>query len=106
MATWKSDKSFETILDETVRLGEYRGYPLWSIRKRVAVDEFIRQETLKADLEKVLEKLGIPMPEQLPQMKSKMRKDRRPAREILSDAQKEIVYRFCKREFRILGYKP
>jgi hypothetical protein len=101
----KRDEPFDAFLDRTVHKGDYCGFPLWSIRDRVAVDDFIRQETLVSDLKRVMAKLGIPMPNEIPEMKSRTRDDRRPAHEILSDAQKEVVYEHCKREFEILGYE-
>ncbi len=92
-------------IDNVVRKGDYPGFPRWSIDGEVAMDEFIRQETLYADLVRVGERLGISVPAELPQMKSKSRVDRRPAREILTGEQKQIVYERCQREFEILGYE-
>jgi hypothetical protein len=101
----KLEEPFEDFLDRTVRQGGYRGFPLWSIKGKPVVDDIIRQETLVADLERVTDRLGIPMPTELPEMKRRTRADRRPAREILSDEQKEIVYEHCAQEFEILGYE-
>jgi hypothetical protein len=92
-------------LDRIVREGDYPGFPRWSIGGKVAVDDFIRQENLKADLDRVGARLGIPIPDELPQMKTRTRTDRRPAREILTDAQKAIVYERCAKEFELLGYE-
>lgn len=97
-------QDFDAFLDQVVRSGSYAGFPIWSIDGKVAVDEFIRQENLKADLDRVGAKLGIEIPEILPMMKSRTRTDRRPASEILSEEQKQIVYETCKDEFEILGY--
>lgn len=97
--------SFSKFLDRTVRKGGYAGFPIWSIDGEVAVDDFIRQETLVPDLERVTKRLGIPMPTELPEMKTRTRADKRPAREILTDEQKDTVYEHCKREFEILGYE-
>jgi hypothetical protein len=101
----RHDEPFEVFLDRTVLKGDYSGFPLWSIRGKVAVDDFVRQESLVTDLERVTGRLEIPMPKELPEMKSRTRSDKRPAGEILSDAQKDIVYKTCKREFEILGYE-
>jgi len=35
-----------------------------------------------------------------------VRTDRRPARDILTKAQKETIYETCKPEFDLLGYEP
>ncbi len=98
-------KEFPAFLDDVVRRGEYAGFPRWSIDGKVVIDEFIRQENLKADLDRVGALLGISIPALLPQFKSKSRIDHRPASEILNDAQKLIVYEHCREEFDILGYE-
>jgi hypothetical protein len=98
--------SFDRLLDEVVRNGGYSGFNRWSIDGEPAVDDFIRQENLKADLARIGERLGIAIPGELPQLKGSARKDRRPAREILTQEQKRIVYEHCRREFEILGYSP
>ncbi|HVV65241.1 MAG TPA: hypothetical protein VHC42_07215 [Rhizomicrobium sp.] len=100
----RHEESFEQFLDRVVRSGDYAGFPIWSIDGKPVVDEFIRQETLRADLDRVGGRLGIAIPDELPMMKSRTRTDRRPASEILSAEQKQIVYEHCKEEFEILGY--
>jgi hypothetical protein len=92
-------------MDWVVREGDYPGFPRWSIGGKVAVDDFIHQEKLKEDLDRVGARLGIPIPDELPQMKTRTRTDRRPAHEILTDAQKAIVYERCAKEFELLGYE-
>ena len=93
-------------LDRVLRKGSYAGHPLWMIDGKVAVDVFLRQETLKPDLDRVSERLGIVVPETLPRLKVRSRIDRRPAREILSTEQKRLVQETCRVEFEILGYEP
>jgi hypothetical protein len=101
----REEQDFEEFLDRVVRSGSYAGFPIWSIDGKSVVDEFIRQENLKADLDRIGARLGIEIPEILPMMKSRTRTDRRPAAEILSAEQKQIVYEHCKEEFEILGYQ-
>jgi hypothetical protein len=91
-------------IDEIVRTGDYPGFDRWSIDGKVAVDTFIKQENLKEDLDRVGAHLGIEIPAELPQMKTRTRKDKRPANEILSAELKAIVYQRCEREFEILGW--
>jgi len=98
--------SFERLLDQVVRQGGYEGFRRWSIGGIPAVDDFIRQESLLQDLRRIGERLGIPIPDDLPQLKGNARKDRRPAREILTDEQKRIVFETCRAEFNLLGYEP
>jgi hypothetical protein len=100
----RQNKTFDAVLDKVVRQGMYAGFPLYSIAGRPVVDDFIRLETLEADLRRVGQRIGIPIPEILPKARSEYRVDRRPAREVLSDEQKEIIWQHCRKEFEILGY--
>jgi hypothetical protein len=97
---------FEKHLDDTVRLGRYAGFPFYTIHGKVAVDEIIRTESLLADLKRLGEKLGFPVPDKLLSAKTRSRADRRPAREILSAEQRKVVQKFCKKEFELLGWEP
>jgi hypothetical protein len=45
------------------------------------------------------------VPAELPRLKSKSRVDSRPAKEILTEEQKQIVFERCRQEFEILGYE-
>jgi hypothetical protein len=101
----RRQEEFPAFLDRIVRAGKYAGFAMWSIDGKVAVDEFIRQETLDADLRRVGARLGIEVPAELPTMKSRTRSDARPAREILSDEQKQFIFETCREEFEILGYE-
>jgi hypothetical protein len=101
----RRNEAFPEFLDRVVQTGKYAGFPMWSIDGKVAVDEFIRQETLEADLRRIAAKLGVPVPDELPVMKARTRSDLRPAREILSDAQKQFIYDTCREEFEILRYE-
>lgn len=77
---------------------------IYRIGGRIAVDEILRQETLEDDLRRVFVRLGLNAPAQFPRSKASIRPDRRPAREILSDSQKEILYKRFRATFD-LGYE-
>ena len=96
---------FPQYFEEFIRGGTYATYPLYTIDGVPVVDEFLRQETLYEDLRRVGAKLGFEVPKELARPKTDVRKDKRPAREILSDEQKGIVYEFCRPEFELLGYE-
>jgi hypothetical protein len=98
------DMGFEDYLDRIVRRGNYRGFDHYSIDGEVAVDDFIRFETLLEDLQRIGRHLGLAIPDELPRKKTAQRKDRRPAHEILSDEQKQVVYANCREEFELFGY--
>jgi hypothetical protein len=99
------DSDFNAHLDKIVRKGDFVGFERWSINGKSIIDEFIRQETLLDDMTKIGKRLGIAMPAELPRLKSRTRTDRRPAKEILNDEQKQIVFERCREEFEILGYE-
>lgn len=99
-------EDFAIVLDETVRTRLYRSFNFYAIDGQVAVDDFVRHETLEADLERVGKRLGIEIPRPLPRKKTSYKLDERPAKEILSDEQKQIIRDTCREEFDFLGYKP
>jgi hypothetical protein len=103
---FNNDRPFGPYLDRVVRKQNYSSYAFYTIDDQVVVDEFLRQESLHEDLKRLGAKLGIPIPQTLVRAKSKTRADRRPAREILTEKQKEIIYRVCRKEFDLLGYEP
>jgi hypothetical protein len=100
------DKPFSDYLEDFLHEGSYSTYRFYTIDNKPVVHEFLRQETLYDDLTRAGAKLGIPIPEKLARMKTSSRRDIRPAREILTDSQKQIVQSFCKNEFDLLGYDP
>lgn len=98
------DTPFQKYLDKIVRVGNYRGFGHYSINGQVAVNDFIRFESLYDDLQRICTALGIAVPAELPRRKTTHRTDRRPAVEILSEEQKDIVYETCREEFDLFGY--
>jgi len=78
---------------------------LYTIWGRVVVTEMLRQERLAEDLARLAKKLGIPPPDNLPRAKSAYRHDLRPAREILTEAQRRVIRRRHARTFKLLGYE-
>lgn len=103
---YREDEPFHQRLDKVVRERRYNNHQFYVIDGAVAVDEIIRQENLLDDLKRLGAKLGLAIPDELPRGKSHQRTDRRPAREILTEEQKRIVYEVCKTEFDLLGYEP
>jgi hypothetical protein len=97
--------SFPELLDETVKKGNCAGAVYDTIDGQVIVDDFIRYESLGADLQRISQRIGVVIPDELPKAKTTYRQDQRPARDILTTAQKETVYSFCRTEFELLGYE-
>jgi len=96
---------FEDHLEQTVRddFRIYTSYKIYSIDGKPVMDGFLLHDTLAADLAALRERLRLPAFE-LPRARSR-RTDRRPASEVLTDAQKEFIFTKCKREFELLGWK-
>jgi hypothetical protein len=97
--------NFPELLDEAVKKGNYAGAMYYTINGLAVVDDFIRYESLGVDLQRVSQRIGIAIPDELPKAKTTYRQDQRPARDILTAAQKETVYSFCRTEFELLGYE-
>jgi hypothetical protein len=100
-----SNKDFSEMLSKVVAGDGYCGFRYYSIDGRSVADEFVRQESLLTDLKRVGERLGIPIPDELPRRKGSFRIDQTPAEEILTGEQKEMIYEKCRAEFDLLGYE-
>jgi hypothetical protein len=98
-------QAFEDALDSVLSKDRYRNYEHYTLDGVVAVDFIVRYEHMDEDLQKVEERLGLPIVSLLPRSNSRQRKDRRPAREVLTDIQKRIVQDTCREEFELMGYE-
>jgi hypothetical protein len=98
------DRDFSGILDAVIESKEYINYPLYTMEGRVAVARVIQHERLADDYREILRELGLPAPAALPRAKVRFRTSRQPAREVLSDAQKERIQRDARFEFETFGY--
>jgi hypothetical protein len=99
-------RDFAEALDEVLQGKGYANFNLYSIDGKPAVDFIVRYESLADDMAVVEKKLGLDIVAKLPRQKSHQRIDRRPAREVLTDAQKKIVRDTCRDEFAYFGYEP
>ena len=102
---YQNDQPFEQYLDTVVSEGRYASYRFYTVEGKVVVDDFLKLETLHEDLTRVGKKLGVSIPDQLVHAKGRRRIDKRPAREILTSAQKDKIYEVCQLEFDLLGYQ-
>lgn len=112
LAFWRSrnkgldEGGFADFLQQTVDNGEYRNFDIYAIDGKVAVDRVLRHETLWDDLAEVAAHLGVSLPRTRPQAKAQHRKNRAPARNILSPEQKLRVQSICAEEFALFDYDP
>jgi len=90
--------NFDDHLDQIVREGYrvYRSFRLYTIEGESVMDDFILHHRLDEDLTRIRLRLGLPTLE-IPHARSGKRQDHRPARDILSERQRNFVYRKCKR---------
>jgi hypothetical protein len=97
---------FASYLDFAVTKLEFDPEPVYLIDGVIAADQVIPYENLDDGLRSVAARLGLRLPEQMPRAKSNFRSDRRPAAEILTDAQKETIFRKFRRTFDLFDYRP
>jgi len=74
----QQDMPFSEYLDRIVRKGKYRSFDQYSIDGKVVANDFVRHETLHADLLRIGSQLGIAVPDELPQRKTAFRQEARP----------------------------
>lgn len=82
-----------------------RGFGVYTINGKVAVDRICRYESLAEDLEQVRKTVGIPEPLVLPYAKSGHRADKRSYGNILGEEERSWVSRVFSEELRMLGYR-
>lgn len=96
---------FEGYLDRTVRRGKYSSFVYYSIDGKSVANDYIRLETMRDDMHRIGARIGVPMPDEMPHKRETERIEHRPARDVLTAAQKDIVFDFCRPEFELLGYE-
>lgn len=99
-------QDFAAFFDDQVRNGPYVNARFYAIGGRPVLDRVLRHERLEEELREVADRLGLPLALPLPRVKGEFRADRRPAREVLSDDQKQAIYQRCRFEFDFMGYEP
>jgi hypothetical protein len=99
------NRDFAKVLERQLEIGRFRNYDLYTIDGALAVDYVVRYERLQDDIRVLEERLnGLSIWDRLPHTKHGFRADRRPAAEILSDAQKAKIRERCREEFEMFGY--
>lgn len=82
-----------------------RGYSLYTIDGRVAVDRVCKFENISEELEVIQHRVGIPEKLQLPNAKSRFRQDRRKHYEVLKDQDRLKIAEMFYDEISLLGYE-
>lgn len=81
-------------------------WPLYSDGDTVAVDYVGRYENVEVDLRTISERIGLPETITLPGLKAKagFRGDQRHYRQVLTEAERSLVEKVCRRELDAFGY--
>ena len=82
-----------------------RNFETYSIHGKVAMDFVGKYENLAADLQKVMDEVGIKDEVAIPITRSEHRKDRRPYRELYTPEMRDIIARVYPQEIELLGYE-
>jgi hypothetical protein len=100
-------EAWEEHVNETVRKGRLRGFPIYSIDGEPVVEpeNVIRYDRLAEDTARLVEKFGGGEGIELPQTRTTQSEDRPPARELLTPWQRRRVRRRCADEFEFLGWE-
>ena len=80
----------------------------YTIRNKIAVDRVLFFENLAIDLVRLAHDLGVGEEKlQLPMKRAKggFRGDTRSYHEVLSESDRELIYRLCRREIETFGYR-
>lgn len=97
--------AFQAVLNKLIADRRVDDRKRYTINGRIAVDEVIKFEDLSVAFPKLLVSVGLQFDDELPRAKTGQRTDRRPARDILSQKQKDQIYRSCHATFEMLGYE-
>jgi hypothetical protein len=87
------------------KLLKKRGFEMYTVDGRIAVDKVCLYEKLEEELEKVSNILGFGEKLILPRAKASYRKDRRHYREILDEKDKAKIAAMFQREIELFGYE-
>jgi hypothetical protein len=82
-----------------------RGYGLYTINGKIAVDHVCRFECLSDELEVIRKQVGIPGKLELPRAKSRFREDKRSYRNILGEEERAKIAELFRDEIDLFDYK-
>jgi hypothetical protein len=96
---------FYRFLRKMQRRDMLSNFSTYSIDGKIAVDAVLLYENLGAELERLVQRLGLPGGLELPDAKREYRKDRRPYREFYSERERNLVAEACAREIAEFRYE-
>ena len=92
-------------IEATIAKKSYLNFPLYCAGEKVIVDEVWRYEEMWDRLATFAGRLGQTVPDAPPRAKGGHRRDRRPAREVLTQEQRARIAVDACVEFQLLGYE-
>ena len=93
------------INSKEVQVLKRKGFDVYTIDGKVAVDKVCRFENIAQELEEVRLRLGLPEKLDLPRAKSNFRKDKRSYREILNEEDRTMIAELFRDEINLFGYE-
>lgn len=108
---WRKKAGLEGSLAEFVASGALKdlrnkGWNLYTIDGKTAVDHILRFEDLERELEQVRQRLGLSGPLELPRAKGNARTDRRHYTEVLTAEDRQRIAEMFREEIELMGYVP
>lgn len=101
-----SPEELDAEIETAIETRTYLNFPLYCEGGRVIVDEVWRYEEMWQRLAELGRRLGQSIPDVPPRAKGGHRRDRRPAREVLTSDQRARIAEDASVEFELLGYEP
>src|SRR5262249_55617028 len=98
-------KSMADWIEEMVENPDISDRRLYMDRNQLLVDRILPFESLWSSLAQLGQMWGCTLPDPIPRAKSRMRQDRRSAREILTSDQRRRIAERCSFEFELMGYE-
>ena len=92
-------------IERAIESRSYLNFPIYCAAGAVLVDELWRYEDMWDRLRALARRLGLPEPAEPPRAKGDHRKDRRPARDVLTVEQRDRIYADARIEFDLLGFE-
>ena len=99
------DQELEAEIEQAIATQSYLNFPIYCANGEVLVDEIWRYDDMWDRLRDLAHRLDLPEPAEPPRAKGAHRKDRRPAREVLSQAQRDRIFADARIEFDLLGFE-
>jgi hypothetical protein len=96
--------NFYRYLRKLERWDMLSNFNTYAIDGEIAVDAVYRYEDIGTELDRLVQRIGLPGDLRLPDAKRGARRDRRPYQEFYSDRERDLVARACAREISEFGY--